>query len=168
MTAAAKVTQGDRVRSQEHPEYGFGLVRYVEDDILGGKRIQVDFENLTTLQTALPDDLVPSPDFSAPRLSIRRSDRDAVLRRLLCGAVLGENNLTGAFLHTSTQPLPHQAFALDKILGHKRFGHLLADDVGLGKTIEAGLIISALRGGNAGYKVLVVAPDSLALQWQDE
>jgi len=168
MTSPTTLTQGDRVFHREHPEYGFGLVRYVEDDILGGKRIQVDFENLASLQTALPADLIEAADFKRPNLSARESDRDAVLRRLLCGAVIGENNLTGAFLHTSTQPLPHQAFALDKILGHKRFGHLLADDVGLGKTIEAGLIISALRGGNANYKVLVVAPAALTLQWQDE
>ncbi|MBT7064882.1 MAG: DEAD/DEAH box helicase [Verrucomicrobia bacterium] len=168
MTSPTALTQGDRVFHRDHPEYGFGLVRYVEDDILGGKRIQVDFENLVSLQTALPADLTEAADFKRPDLSSRESDRDAVLRRFLCGVVIGENNLTGAFLHTSTQPLPHQAFALDKILGHKRFGHLLADDVGLGKTIEAGLIVSALRGGNTNYRVLIVAPASLSLQWQDE
>ena len=152
----------------KQPELGYGWVRYVEEDVFGEDRVQVNFENASVLQTVLPDELALLDDFKDPCAAAGRTSPEAVLRRIYCGAVLGENNLTGAFLHTSTQPLPHQAFALDKILGKDRFGHLLADDVGLGKTIEAGLIITTLRRGNPAYKVLVVVPASLSLQWQDE
>lgn len=162
------ITTHSRVIHSQQPELGFGWVRYVEEDVFGDVRIQVDFENESALQTVAPDDLLLLDEFAHPAGAAARASRQAVLRRILCGAVLGENNLTGSFLHTSTQPLPHQAFALDKILGKDRFGHLLADDVGLGKTVEAGLIVATLRRGSPSYKVLVVVPASLALQWQDE
>ena len=74
----------------------------------------------------------------------------------LAGVVVGENNRTGAFLRAATQPLPHQAFLLDKLLSGNRFGHVLADDVGLGKTVEAGLIIMSLLQQEAEARVLVV------------
>ncbi len=45
---------------------------------------------------------------------------------------------------------------------------LIADDVGLGKTIEAGLILNELISRNMGERVLVVAPASLTVQWQSE
>lgn len=45
---------------------------------------------------------------------------------------------------------------------------LLADDVGLGKTIEAALILLELMARRRGDRVLIVTPASLAEQWQDE
>ena len=45
---------------------------------------------------------------------------------------------------------------------------LLADDVGLGKTISAGLILSELIARNRLAKVLIVAPKLLGPQWQEE
>src|SRR3954447_26159195 len=45
---------------------------------------------------------------------------------------------------------------------------LLADDVGLGKTISAGLVASELIARNRVAKILVVAPKLLGPQWQDE
>ncbi|MHB1593333.1 MAG: DEAD/DEAH box helicase [Streptosporangiaceae bacterium] len=45
---------------------------------------------------------------------------------------------------------------------------ILADEVGLGKTIEAGLIIKELRARELVNRVLIVVPASLTLQWQSE
>lgn len=45
---------------------------------------------------------------------------------------------------------------------------LIADDVGLGKTIEAGLILSELHARRRANRVLIVCPASLCLQWQRE
>jgi hypothetical protein len=44
----------------------------------------------------------------------------------------------------------------------------LADEVGLGKTVEAGLVIQALRAWNPSLRVLILAPGSMARQWQTE
>ena len=45
---------------------------------------------------------------------------------------------------------------------------LIADEVGLGKTIQAGLIIAELRARGAADKVLIVTPAGLRDQWIDE
>jgi superfamily II DNA or RNA helicase len=64
--------------------------------------------------------------------------------------------------------LPHQLEpAIALIRGHgSRL--LLADDVGLGKTIQAGLAIAELRARGAADRVLIVTPAGLREQWADE
>lgn len=65
-------------------------------------------------------------------------------------------------------PLPHQLNALERALSGDRVRYLLADEVGLGKTIEAGLIMRELKLRGLARKILVVAPKSLAVQWVAE
>jgi superfamily II DNA or RNA helicase len=62
-------------------------------------------------------------------------------------------------------PLPHQLTVLDRALSAEPLRLLLADEVGLGKTIEAGLVISELRARGIVQRVLVVAPKGVQLQW---
>jgi SNF2 family DNA or RNA helicase len=64
--------------------------------------------------------------------------------------------------------LPHQVFVAHRILTAYPRSFLLADEVGLGKTIEAGLVIKELRARGAAKRVLVVAPAGLVPQWVDE
>ena len=161
-------TAGQRVIHRQHPEFGFGRVRLVEEDAFGEARCQVEFDHQDGYFAAPPAELevvgAPWEDFAAGKLG----NIDVLRRKLLAGVVAGENNRTGAFLRTVTQPLPHQAFLLDKLLSGNRFGHVLADDVGLGKTIEAGLVIMSLLQLEAAGRVLVICPAGVALQWQDE
>ena len=66
-------------------------------------------------------------------------------------------------------PNPHQIDAV--IFALKRIpegGCILADEVGLGKTIEAGLVLAQLRSEGAASRVLLVVPKPLLGQWQDE
>jgi ERCC4-related helicase len=66
-------------------------------------------------------------------------------------------------------PNPHQIDAV--IFALKRIpegGCILADEVGLGKTIEAGLVVAQLRSEGAASRVLLVVPKPLLGQWQDE
>jgi superfamily II DNA or RNA helicase len=64
--------------------------------------------------------------------------------------------------------LPHQLEpAVALIRGHG-CRLLLADDVGLGKTIQAGLAIAELRARGAADRVLIVTPAGLREQWADE
>lgn len=160
--------QGDRVIHAQHPEYGFGVIKLVEEDALGECRCQVSFDHLDHYKTVSPESLngvrFPEPALAGNELG----SLPALRRKLAAGMILGENNLTGAFLRVSTQPLPHQAFLVEKVLSQNRYGHLLADDVGLGKTIEAGLLIASTLQQSADQKVLVVCPAGLALQWQEE
>jgi len=66
------------------------------------------------------------------------------------------------------EPQPHQVFVAWRV-NHKLAPRMiLADEVGLGKTIEAGLIIKELRARGLADRILIVCPSSLQLQWQQE
>jgi len=65
-------------------------------------------------------------------------------------------------------PLPHQVYALNKAMSGKQVRYLLADEVGLGKTIEAGLIIRELKLRRLVRRILIVVPKGLVNQWQSE
>ena len=63
---------------------------------------------------------------------------------------------------------PHQVEAAHEILTSHDQRYLLADEVGLGKTIEAGIVIEELMARGRAERVLIVTPASLKLQWQEE
>lgn len=71
-------------------------------------------------------------------------------------------------LHSSVIPLPHQIRALSRAVSGDRVRYLLADEVGLGKTIEAGLIMRELKVRGLVRRTLVVAPKGLVTQWVAE
>lgn len=62
-------------------------------------------------------------------------------------------------------------YQLEPALAMLRHGHtrlLVADDVGMGKTIEAGLILRELASGSDGFRALILVPAGLRQQWADE
>ncbi|MCB1323702.1 MAG: DEAD/DEAH box helicase family protein [Spirochaetales bacterium] len=70
--------------------------------------------------------------------------------------------------NSRTRLLPHQLEATHRVVSALRPRFLLADEVGLGKTIEAGLIMKELILRREYRRVLVVVPAPLAIQWQQE
>jgi len=71
-------------------------------------------------------------------------------------------------METSVIPLPHQIRALSRAIQNDRVRYLLADEVGLGKTIEAGLILRELKLRGLVKRTLVIAPKGLVSQWVSE
>ncbi len=71
-------------------------------------------------------------------------------------------------LNSRVVPLPHQIYALSRACARDPARCLLADEVGLGKTIEAGLVIKELKLRGKASRILVVAPRGLVRQWVSE
>jgi SNF2 family DNA or RNA helicase len=67
------------------------------------------------------------------------------------------------------EELPHQIRVAQQVLQPPMNGRaILADEVGLGKTIEAGLILSELAARGLAQRVLILTPASLVTQWAEE
>jgi hypothetical protein len=77
-------------------------------------------------------------------------------------------NKGGQLSNASTEILPHQIFAAYKVVSSARRRFLLADEVGLGKTIEAGMIWQALYQRGQAKRTLIITPAGLTTQWQEE
>ncbi|WP_408888213.1 helicase-related protein [Myxococcus faecalis] len=71
----------------------------------------------------------------------------------------------GALLASRVMVKPHQVGVVQRVLSARRPRFVLADEVGLGKTIEAGMVFSALRLSGLVRRCLVVAPSHLTVQW---
>lgn len=69
---------------------------------------------------------------------------------------------------SSLIPLPHQILVLEKVMQSPQNRFLLADEVGMGKTIETGLILKELKLRGEIKRVLTIVPKSSMLQWQSE
>src|SRR3954462_1402463 len=76
--------------------------------------------------------------------------------------------LAGALVDAQVDPNPHQVeAALFAFRSPLSKGALLADEVGLGKTIEAGLVLSP-KWAERKRRVLIIVPSNLRKQWHQE
>ena len=71
-------------------------------------------------------------------------------------------------LYDRLQPHAYQVRVVENVLRDKAPAAILADEVGLGKTVEAGLIYKELALRGAVRSALVLAPKALLSQWQEE
>src|SRR5712691_3605623 len=74
----------------------------------------------------------------------------------------------GALFASRVYVKPHQVSVAHHVLSAAQPRFVLADEVGLGKTIEAGLVLSALLHAGLVRRCLVVAPSHLTVQWVAE
>jgi superfamily II DNA or RNA helicase len=143
----------------QHPRFGRGRVRL--DD---GETVVVRFENGVEECLASELELVEG---LAERSAARRLDAALpVLTRILANAILSVNDAWGVFSRSRINLLPHQLWVCKRVLGDWPTRWLVADDVGLGKTIEAGLILTPLLSSGRVRRLLIIAPASLVEQWQ--
>lgn len=104
-----------------------------------------------------PDELLPAPP-----------DRGRTLRELLTTSHIWNAFQEQAYvapLLSRALALPHQFRTLQRSMERYPVRILLADDVGLGKTIEAGLVLKQLIWQSEAKRILVLAPKSLLIQW---
>ncbi|HUY76324.1 MAG TPA: SNF2-related protein [Ktedonobacterales bacterium] len=106
---------------------------------------------------------VAAPDPAWPRwygLSLRAQS--------LRVAVSFDRLLAPRALYDRVRPHPYQLRVVEQALREKAPSAILADEVGLGKTIEAGLIYKELALRGIAQSTLILTPKALLNQWQDE
>ncbi len=111
------------------------------------------------------------PDDPVERLAALQTDRAAAFRNRLDGLRLSEIRQAaglGSFLGGRITLFPHQLDVAERATAADPVRWLLADEVGLGKTIEACLILSRLLRTDRADRALVVAPATLTVQWLGE
>jgi SNF2 family DNA or RNA helicase len=118
-----------------------------------------------------PDELEKLPDEPDARLAAgvvgRAEPYSLRLQSLYLKHAYRYDQLTG-LSSARIEPQLHQVFVAHRVTQKLQPRMILADEVGLGKTIEAGLIIKELRARELIERVLIVAPASLQYQWQTE
>jgi ERCC4-related helicase len=80
---------------------------------------------------------------------------------------IGQKHVLAPY-ESSLLPLPHQLLILEKVMKAPQTRFLLADEVGMGKTIEAGLILKELKLRGDIKRTLLIVPKSAMPQWQSE
>jgi len=111
---------------------------------------------------------VASSRTRAQRASLTPFHQRVAAEALTARSGAGTSRLAPALAHSSVDLNPHQieaaAFALAAL---PTGGAVLADEVGLGKTIEAGMVLAQLAAEGKGRAIILV-PASLRAQWRDE
>jgi superfamily II DNA or RNA helicase len=77
-------------------------------------------------------------------------------------------NTGGQLSNSRTDLLPHQILLTRDVVNTRRRRFLIADEVGLGKTIETGMIVRELVARGAAQRILIIAPAGLTKNWQNE
>jgi len=105
------------------------------------------------------------------RLAIGDLDRTAdfaIRVKMLQLLALREADGLGSFLGGRIRLFPHQLYVAERAVAANPVRWLLADEVGLGKTIEASLVLNRLVHTRRVERCLVVTPESLTVQWLGE
>jgi ATP-dependent helicase HepA len=85
--------------------------------------------------------------------------------RMILHLMLREGNGLRSLLSSRIDLRAHQAYVAGVVLLDRQRRYMLADEVGLGKTIEAGIVLRDLLVQNPHAKVLILCPGALTQQW---
>lgn len=166
---------GDHLTHRFNTDLGTGRVTAID-----GRVLVVHFPagDVTLRMAATSDALVPEAEPARHRdrpllERLAASDVDEtedVLTRLdvLHLRVTREADGLGSFLGGRVRLFPHQLHVAERATARLPVRWLLADEVGLGKTIEAALIMNRLLHTQRIERCLVVAPEALTVQWLGE
>jgi ERCC4-related helicase len=142
-----------------HGKHGQGTVLLIEGDttvVRFGHGIEqvlsADLESVVSVAEAVSSgQLAPSIDVAA---------------RVQGDVIASVNDAWGVFTRSRISLLPHQLWVCHRALRGWPIRLLIADDVGMGKTIEAGLLLWPLLANRKVQRVLVLCPAKLVGQWQ--
>jgi len=170
--AVSSIAEGDLVRSTNdmYKEYGVGRVQKVR-----GEHAKVEFNPSVFMTPPYRSEnkILPLAELEKVDTPLDRAARgqwDPAWRfelKMLAARLL-TGNKGGQLSNARTEILPHQIFTAHRVVSSPRRRFLLADEVGLGKTIEAGMIWQALHQRGQAKRTLIITPAGLTTQWQEE
>lgn len=155
-----KFIPGDEVKAQDGTS--FILESISEDQGI----VTYHGEGKTLPEALLADTL----SFSKPEERLFAGNIDSTgLFKLRYDVLLNQRKLFLSSIRGFSGPrvslIPHQMYVASEVTKRSRPRVLLADEVGLGKTIEAGLILHQLIITGRVERCLIIVPDSLVYQW---
>ena len=160
--------QGERVRVKGREDLGVGEVLRVSDTY-GIYQADIVFEDAggRRLESFPVERLEPAPDLWQ-RLQQNLVDQptDFLLKQLAFQFPL--QNSGGQLSNSRTHLLPHQILLTRDLVSAKHRRHLIADEVGLGKTIEVGMFLRELQTRGEVERILIITPAGLTKLWQQE
>jgi len=159
---------GDRVYSRSRKMEG--TIQSATTIRTGGNYYTVSFPCMHLPVNLPATDLIPIPD---PLKEIRNNQvaepGDFVLKLWSCLLYSRYKSEDMSCLNNArVELLPHQIFVAHKATESFAPRFLLADEVGLGKTVEAGLILKELKARGLVKRILIIAPANLINQWEYE
>jgi ERCC4-related helicase len=172
LKSTVSAIEGDLVRSTNdlYKSYGVGYIQKIR-----GEQAKVEFNPSVFMQPPYRSEnkilhLKELERVDSPLDRAARGEWDEPWRfelkmaasRFLTG------NKGGQLSNARTEILPHQIFAAHRVVSSPKRRFLLADEVGLGKTIEAGMVWQALAQRGQARRTLILTPAGLTLQWQEE
>ncbi|GGL41696.1 hypothetical protein GCM10009037_26630 [Halarchaeum grantii] len=166
-------------RFKVHREWRDGQREYVEGDIDTFERLWTDdhpYVEVYDLPKAIEEEII---DWKAPdsdtevetALQVARGEAPPTEKdkaNIVADAPLSPGGLALAEEGSTITPWPHQRVVSDTLVNTYPNSFLLCDEVGLGKTIEAGLTLSRLGLTDELETGLLLVPASLTIQWQEE
>lgn len=143
-----------------HAVFGRGVVEYAK-----GETTLVRFAN--RIEECLSSELTLLRSAADAYLQGRAQPASQVVLRLLGETIRAVNDAWGVFSPSRIDLYPHQLWVCRKVTEQWPCRWVVADDVGLGKTIEAGLILWRLFHLGLVRRLLILCPASLVSQWQE-
>ena len=158
----------DAVRIRNHPEWGTGEVLKVAEE-LGVYRAKVVFktpdgEHIETV----PLEWLEKASDLWERLARSELDSPRAYRLKQMALNIAYANTGGELSASRVNLLPHQILLVHDLVAMSPRRMLVADEVGLGKTIETGMLIRELIARGDAERILIVTPAGLIENWRRE
>ena len=171
-STSPSVGEADLVRSTNdlYKSYGVGYIQKIR-----GEQAKVEFNPSVFMQPPYRSEnkILHLKELERVDSPLDRAERDEWeepwrFELKMAAARFLTGNKGGQLSNARTEILPHQIFAAHRVVSSPKRRFLLADEVGLGKTIEAGMVWQALAQRGQARRTLILTPAGLTVQWQEE
>jgi len=162
------IKRDDRVRVKNRPELGAGEVLRVSEE-LGVYQAKVLFKTAEGERVEnLPIEWLEKAADLWERLATRQFDDPRDYRIKQMALDMSYANTGGELSASRVDLLPHQILKVHDLVNQSPRRVLIADEVGLGKTIETGMLIRELIARKDVERILIVTPAGLVENWRRE